>query len=229
MQDKINFGHTENTLRALEEYVEQQRNDSSHLNCQTDVDVPNEENKFELTNNSFKNAILGCYDIFRAKLDDYGPSWRIMRPVSVTDQIYIKASRIRNLETIKVSYVGDGILQEFQAIVNYCIVGLIQLKYGHSEVSKDITNEQACKWYEEFAQEAYDLMVKKNHDYNEAWKLMRVNSYTDFILMKLFRIMEIEDHDGKTKVSEPISSNYVDIMNYAVFGIIKLSQPTQTK
>lgn len=237
-QDKIDFSRTDKTsqtLSVLEDYVAQQQreHDSSHLNCPTnssseitedDVEIEDADYKFELTNKSFKKAILDCYMIFRAKLEDYGPSWRIMRPVSVTDQIYIKANRIRNLETIPTHYVGEGILPEFQAIVNYCIVGLIQLKYGHSEVSKDISNEQACEWYEKFAQEAYDLMIKKNHDYNEAWKLMRVNSYTDFILMKLFRVMEIEEHDGVTRVSEPISSNYMDIMNYAVFGIIKLTQ-----
>ena len=172
----------------------------------------------------FINAIESCRKIFYNKLDDYGPSWRIMRPASLTDQIYIKASRIRYLEENHISMVGDGILTEFRAIVNYGVIALIQLQYGYSD-KNNMTSETAKTLYNQFMENTFNLMVKKNHDYNEAWKLMRLNSYTDFILMKILRIMEIESHGGKTKVSEPIDSNYYDIINYALFGIIKLTEP----
>ena len=202
--------------------VDVKYNDGMQTN---DVTSSDKENKFDVTEKDFSDAFKQCFDIFSAKLGDYGPSWRIMRSCSVTDQIYIKANRIRNLEMNSFnSYVGDGVLGEFQAIVNYGIVGLIQLRYGYSETPKDMANEEAEELYKTFARQAYEIMCKKNRDYNEAWKLMRIYSYTDFILMKLFRVMEIESHNGKTKVSEPIDSNYIDIINYAIFGIIKLSK-----
>lgn len=145
-----------------------------------------------------------------------------MRPQSITDQIFIKAKRIRSLEVKGHSMVGEGILPEFMAIVNYGIIGLIQLELGWSD-TVDITAGRALSLYDRYAKVAMELMIAKNHDYDEAWRGMRVNSYTDFILTKVERIKEIEDNSGETIVSEGIDSNYLDIINYAVFGIIKLT------
>lgn len=174
------------------------------------------------TNIQFKEAMAGCRDLFSRKLADYGASWRILRPASLTDQIFIKAKRIRSLETKKQHMIEDGILPEFIAIVNYGIIGLIQLNKGYAD-STDINNDDALSLYDKWSEISYNLMVKKNHDYDEAWRGMRVNSYTDFILTKIERIKEIENNAGHTVVSEGIDSNYMDIINYAVFGIIKLT------
>lgn len=176
-----------------------------------------------LTDRQFRAALKSCRDIFAAKLSDYGASWRIMRPASITDQIFIKAKRIRSLETKGVAMIDDDALSEFKAIVNYGITGLIQLELGAAD-NTDIDNKHALELYDRYADEAFTLMSRKNHDYDEAWRGMRVNSYTDFILTKLQRIKEIEDHAGQTSVSEGIDSNYLDIINYATFGIIKLSE-----
>lgn len=161
--------------------------------------------------------------MFAKKLHDYGASWRILRPSSLTDQLFIKAKRIRSLEIKKVSMVGEGIKPEFVALINYGIVGLIQLEHGFAD-TVDITNQQAMTLYDKAANEALQLMLKKNHDYNEAWRGMRVSSYTDFILTKIERIKEIENLQGDTLVSEGIDANYMDIINYAVFGAIKLKE-----
>lgn len=171
----------------------------------------------------FDEAIQRCRKVFLDKLSDYGPSWRLMRPESITDQILIKANRIRSLEIKKESKVGEGILPEFIAIVNYGIIGLIQLKKGPSD-TKDMTIEECQRLYDSFMHTTRELMIAKNHDYDEIWRKMRVSSYTDFILTKLMRTKEIEDHDGHTSVSEGIDSNYMDIINYAIFGIIKLTE-----
>ncbi|MFG6423422.1 MAG: DUF1599 domain-containing protein [Paramuribaculum sp.] len=176
------------------------------------------------TDSQFGAARAACRSIFAAKLNDYGASWRIMRPASITDQIFIKAKRIRSLETKGVAMIDDDALSEFKAIVNYGITGLIQLQLGAAD-NTDLSPSQALDLYDAEATKAFDLMVRKNHDYDEAWRGMRVNSYTDFILTKLQRIKEIEDHAGHTSVSEGIDSNYLDIINYATFGIIKLSEP----
>lgn len=173
------------------------------------------------TNAQFEQAVEGCRAIFEAKLADYGPSWRIMRPEAITDQIFIKAKRIRSLQIKGCSAVGEGIYPEFVAIVNYGIIGIIQLRHGFAD-TKDITNAQALAWYDEIAKSALELMKAKNHDYDEAWRSMRVASYDDIILTKLQRVKEIEDHAGHTEVSEGIDSNYLDIINYAVFALIKL-------
>ncbi len=175
------------------------------------------------TNKQFDAALACCRDIFSRKLFDYGASWRILRPQAVTDQLFIKAKRIRTLETTGETAVGEGILPEFIAIVNYSIVGIIQLNYGYAD-TKDMTPEQALKLYDEVAAQARALMVAKNHDYDEAWRMMRILSYTDLILTKIERTKEIEDHHGVTTVSEGIDANYMDMLNYAVFGIIKLSE-----
>lgn len=164
-----------------------------------------------------------CRSLFAKKLHDYGASWRILRPSSLTDQLFIKAKRIRSLEIKQVSLVGEGIRPEFIALINYGIVGLIQIEKGFAD-QVDITPEDALAMYDEKAKEALDLMIKKNHDYDEAWRDMRVSSYTDFILTKIQRVKEIEDINGQTLVSEGIDSNYMDIINYSVFGAIKTKE-----
>ena len=174
------------------------------------------------TNAQFEQTISECRQLFEKKLHDYGASWRILRPTALTDQLFIKAKRIRSLEIKKESLVGEGIRPEFIALINYGIVGLIQLERGFSD-TVDITNDEAMTLYDQHAQEALELMKRKNHDYDEAWRSMRVSSYTDFILTKIERIKEIEDLHGGTLVSEGIDANYMDIINYAVFGAIKLS------
>ncbi len=175
------------------------------------------------TNKQFDEALSKCRNIFEKKLKDYGASWRIMRPCSITDQIFIKAKRIRTLETKGNAMVDEGILPEFIAIVNYGIVGVIQLMKGYAD-SVDIDNSTAMSLYDEYIGQARNLMIAKNHDYDEAWRSMRVNSYTDMILSKIQRTKQIEDNDGLTQVSEGIDANYMDMVNYAVFGIIKLSE-----
>lgn len=164
-----------------------------------------------------------CRGLFAKKLHDYGPSWRILRPSSLTDQLFIKAKRIRSLELKKESLVGEGIRPEFVGLINYGIVGLIQLDRGFVD-TPDISADEALALYDRFAGKALALMLKKNHDYDEAWRSMRVSSYTDFILTKIQRIKEIEDIHGATLVSEGIDANYMDIINYAVFGLIKLTE-----
>ena len=146
-----------------------------------------------------------------------------MRPSSVTDQIYIKANRIRSIETKGVALVNEGIRSEFIGIVNYALIGLIQLELGFSEVGECMTAEEALAAYDRHAEETLELMLRKNHDYDEAWRGMRVSSYTDLILMKIFRTKQIESLCGETLVSEGIDANYMDMMNYAVFGLIKLT------
>ncbi len=173
------------------------------------------------TDLEFQQAMALCRDIFRKKLYDYKPSWRMMRPESLTDQLFIKAKRIRTLEITKESKVGEGILPEFMAIINYGITSLIQLEKGFAD-KVDMTNDDAMKEYDRWAKECTELMLKKNHDYGGAWEDMRVSSYTDFILTKIERIKEIENHQGETIASEGIASNVMDIINYATFGVIKL-------
>ena len=175
----------------------------------------------DITKNQFDEVISICRKLFIEKLKDYSPSWRILRPESVTDQIYIKANRIRSFEIKKESKIDEGIFPEFIAIVNYGIIGLIQLELGYAE-TVDLTVEEAIKQYDKHMNVAKELMYAKNHDYDEAWRLMRVSSYTDLILMKIYRTKEIENNSGKTLVSEGIDANYQDMINYALFGLIKL-------
>lgn len=173
------------------------------------------------TKEQFEKVIAICREVFEKKLADYGPSWRIMRPMSVTDQLFIKANRIRSLEIKGTSKVGEGIRPEFIAIVNYGIVGLIQLAKGFSDTT-DMSNEEALQLYDQYMTQTKELMYAKNHDYDEAWRSMRISSYTDLILMKLYRTKQIENHGGQTLVSEGIDANYMDMVNYALFGLIKL-------
>ena len=175
------------------------------------------------TEQQFMKVMAECRALFEKKLHDYGASWRILRPSSLTDQLFIKAKRIRSLEIKKESKVGEGIRPEFIALINYGIVGLIQLSHGFAD-TVDMDNEEAMKLYDQYAHEALELMKRKNHDYDEAWRSMRVSSYTDLILTKIERIKEIENLQGETLVSEGIDANYMDIINYAVFGVIKLSE-----
>ena len=172
------------------------------------------------TAEEFDQIINNCRSIFTKKMQDYGASWRIMRPQSVTDQIFIKANRIRSIETKGISKVDEGIRSELIAIVNYGIIGLIQLELGVAETD-DLSTEKALELYNKYAHEAKALMMDKNHDYDEAWRLMRTESYTDLILMKIYRTKQIESNDGKTLISEGIDANYFDMINYAVFGLIK--------
>ena len=171
----------------------------------------------------FDKAIKTCRDLYINKLHDYGAAWRIMRPESITDQIFIKANRIRSIEIKKERLVDEGILPEFIGIVNYGIIGIIQLELGFAD-KEDLTIEQAINLYDKYITETRDLMIAKNHDYDEAWRSMRVNSYTDLILMKILRTKQIEDNKGETLVSEGIDANYKDMINYSIFGIIKLTE-----
>ncbi|MBQ4003249.1 MAG: DUF1599 domain-containing protein [Bacteroidaceae bacterium] len=175
------------------------------------------------TREQFEKIMAECRQLFAAKLHDYGAAWRIMRPSSVTDQIYIKANRIRSIETKGVALVQEGVRPEFIGIVNYAIIGLIQLELGPSETAGCMSADEALAAYDRKATAALELMLRKNHDYDEAWRGMRVSSYTDLILMKIFRTKQIELLEGDTLVSEGVDANYMDMMNYAVFGLIKLT------
>jgi len=164
-----------------------------------------------------------CTDVFTKKMKDYGASWRILRTQSVTDQIFIKANRIRSIETKGVSKVDEGIRSELIAIVNYGIIGLIQLELGYSETD-DLEYERGVGLYIKYMQEAKKLMMDKNHDYDEAWRSMRMESYTDLILMKIYRTKQIENNLGVTLASEGVDANYFDMINYAIFGLIKIEE-----
>ena len=176
------------------------------------------------TEEQFRAVLAECREIFAKKLHDYGAAWRILRIPSLTDQLYIKANRIRSLELKGEAKVDEGIRPEFIGIVNYAVIGLIQLEHGFAEKPDDMTVEQAMAEYDRLSEKTLQLMLRKNHDYDEAWRGMRVSSYTDLILQKIFRTKQIEELDGATWVSEGIDANYMDIINYAVFGVIKLSE-----
>ena len=172
------------------------------------------------TEEEFDKAAQECRAVFTKKLNDYGCAWRIMRPQSVTDQIFIKANRIRSLEIKGTHKVEEGIRPELIGIINYAIIGLIQLQLGYAE-SDDLSYETAVALYDDFMHKAKSLMMDKNHDYDEAWRSMRVESYTDLILMKIYRTKQIENNDGKTLISEGIDANYYDMINYSIFGLIQ--------
>ena len=178
------------------------------------------------TNEQFEHVISLCRDLFEKKLNDYGASWRIMRPQSITDQIFIKANRIRSLETKGINLIDEGIKSEFTGIVNYGVIGLIQLELGYSD-TVDVSVKQALELYDKHITATKELMYAKNHDYDEAWRSMRISSYTDFILTKIYRTKQIESNEGKTLVSEGIDANYMDMINYALFGLIKLEYEHQ--
>ncbi|NGM62291.1 DUF1599 domain-containing protein [Sphingobacterium sp. SGG-5] len=178
------------------------------------------------TTTAYNTVIQHCKDLFLKKTKDYGTAWRIMRLSSITDQLYIKAQRIRTLEIKKVSKVGEGIIDEYIGIVNYCVIALMQLELGEEgEENLDIAFVE--QQYTEKVNETRDLMFAKNHDYGEAWRDMRTSSMTDLILMKLHRVKQIEDNDGQTLVSEGLKANYQDMLNYAVFALIKMGLAKQ--
>lgn len=172
---------------------------------------------------SYDDALGKCRTLFLKKAKDYGSSWRILRTSSVTDQLYIKASRIRSLEENSVRKVDEGVEPEYIGLVNYSIMALIQLEKGPSE-HPDLDGKTLEKLYDKHSRSTRDLMIAKNHDYGEAWRQMRLSSITDLILVKLLRIRQIEDNDGKTIVSEGLDANYQDIINYALFALIKLNE-----
>ncbi len=175
------------------------------------------------TSQQYDKAIGSCRDIFQKKMSDYGSAWRILRTTSLTDQIFIKANRIKTLEDTGVSKVGEGIEPEYIGIINYCIMALIQLELGES-TDVEMELDKAMTKYNHWATEAKSLMENKNHDYGEAWRDMRISSLTDLILMKILRIKQIEDNKGKTLISEGIDANYLDMLNYSVFALIKLDE-----
>ena len=173
------------------------------------------------TSQEFEVIIKKCKDLFQAKMKDYGSAWRILRTSSLTDQIYIKASRIRSIEEKGKQKIDEGVVSEFIGMVNYSVIALIQLELGYDS-DLDLSVERAVSLYEKHINIARSLMENKNHDYDEAWRNMRVSSLTDIILMKLFRLKQIEDNKGKTSVSEGVDANYMDIINYSIFALIKL-------
>lgn len=175
------------------------------------------------TSTQYDQAAAQCRAIFTKKLRDYGSSWRIMRTPSVTDQIFIKANRIRTIEIKGVTKVNEGIRPELIGIVNYGVIGLIQLEKGISD-DDDLNDEEVIGLYNSYIQKAKELMMDKNHDYDEAWRSMRMESYTDLILMKIKRTKQIEDNEGVTIASEGIDANYYDMINYAMFGLIKMEE-----
>jgi len=177
----------------------------------------------EQTIAEFDSIIKKCEDIFAKKMKDYGSAWRILRISSLTDQIFIKAQRIRSIEDKGLQKVEEGVVPEFIGIVNYSIIGLIQLELGVAEQAEEIQYDQVMNLFDKYALEAKQLMLDKNHDYGEAWRDMRGSSLTDLILQKLLRVKQIEDNDRSTLISEGIDANYLDMLNYAVFALIKLN------
>lgn len=175
------------------------------------------------TTTQFDMVIRECKDIFLAKMKDYGTAWRVLRTESITDQIYIKANRIRSIQTKGTQLISENEKSEFIGIVNYSVIALIQLELGHSE-ELNMDKDEVEKLYDKYVATAKGLMFNKNHDYDEAWRNMRINSLTDIILMKLLRVKQIEDNKGLTNISEGVDANYLDMINYAVFALIKISE-----
>ena len=173
------------------------------------------------TETEYQAVINVCKELFIKKTKDYGTAWRILRPASITDQIFIKAQRIRTLEETGINKVGDGITGEYIGIVNYCVIAMMQLE-SKQETPLEMSVEDVSFFYDQKIRETYELMLAKNHDYGEAWRDMRISSLTDLILMKLLRVKQIEDNSGKTLASEGVAANYQDMLNYAVFALIKL-------
>lgn len=175
------------------------------------------------TNNQYLQAVQTSKDIFIKKTKDYGTAWRVLRTISVVDQIFIKALRIRTIQELKTQKVGEDIKSEFMGILNYAIIGLIQLELGNSTV-EELPVDTTEQLYQKQVQFAMDTMQSKNHDYGEAWRDMSQESFADLILVKLLRIKQILQNDGKTLISEGIDANYVDIINYAAFALILIQE-----
>lgn len=177
----------------------------------------------EKTSLEYKQVVASCKELFAGKTKDYGTAWRVLRLPSITDQIFIKAQRIRSIQEKGVQKVNDSVRDEFVGIINYCIIALIQMQLNGSD-ELDMPYEKVEPFYDQAVNETFSLLQNKNHDYGEAWRDMRVSSITDIILMKLLRVKQIEDNAGKTSVSEGIKANYQDMINYAVFALIKLNE-----
>jgi len=175
------------------------------------------------TNIQFDEVIKSCKDIFIKKTKDYGTSWRVLRAISVVDQIFIKALRIRTIQEKKEQKVGDDIASEFKGIINYAVIGLIQLKLEKPAV-EDVSADEVSIWYDEQITVSKKIMLDKNHDYGEAWRDMSQQSFADLILVKLLRIKQILANEGKTLISEGIDANYIDILNYAAFALILIAE-----
>ncbi len=175
------------------------------------------------TSAAFDAVIQNCKELFLKKTKDYGTAWRILRLSSITDQVFIKAQRIRTLEQKKVSKVGEDIESEYIGIVNYCVIAMLQEELG-DDTATELSVEEVDLLFDRKVQETKELMFAKNHDYGEAWRDMRISSLTDLILMKLLRVKQIEDNDGQTLASEGIKANYQDMLNYSVFALIKISE-----
>ncbi|MEO6949796.1 MAG: DUF1599 domain-containing protein [Ginsengibacter sp.] len=173
----------------------------------------------ETTDQQFDEVINGCRQIFLKKTKDYGTSWRVYRTISIADQIYIKAKRIRNIQETGIQKINDDVTGEFKGILNYAIIGLIQLEINNDE-PEELTPQEADKYYQEIVLKAKNLMQNKNHDYGEAWRDMSQESFVDLILAKILRIKEMIRNEGKTLISEGIDANFYDILNYAVFALI---------
>lgn len=220
-------------------YLENSTNPDSNLfrsgiisrNCnianQFWVSLPNTNysllSPMEKTRQQFKEIIDKCQSLFEKKTKDYGTAWRILRLPSITDQIYIKAQRIRSIQEKGKQKIADGIEGEFIGIINYCIMALIQIEYAQDE-RMELPTEETVQAYHKHIEETVNLMLNKNHDYGEAWRNMRVPSMTDIILMKLLRVKQIEDNQGETLVSEGVEANYQDMINYAIFCLILMSE-----
>lgn len=175
------------------------------------------------TSTQYDTAITSCKDIFIKKMKDYGTAWRVLRTSSITDQIFIKAQRIRNIEDKGTQKINDDIKSEYIGIINYSIIGLIQLALKN-DTRMELPAEEVSQLFDKHANEAKSLMENKNHDYGEAWRDMRVSSLTDLILMKILRIKQIEDNKGETIISEGVDANFHDMINYSVFALIKLNE-----
>ena len=173
------------------------------------------------TSQEFDSVIAVCKSLFLKKTKDYGTAWRILRLSSITDQLFIKAQRIRTLEEKKVSKVGEGIIPEYIGIINYCVIAMMQSEMTESDPS-ELELKIVENLFDQKVKETKDLMLAKNHDYGEAWRDMRVSSLTDLILMKVFRVKQIEDNLGETVASEGVVANYQDMLNYAVFALIRM-------
>src|SRR5579871_920942 len=197
---------------------------SLHLAAKFINKIENREIKAMIgTDKQYDEAVQSCKDIFIKKTKDYGTSWRVLRPISIADQIFIKAQRIKNIQQIKTQRVGDDIASEFKGMANYGIIGLIQLDFKNESV-EDLPLNEAEKWYDKKIGIAKDVMLDKNHDYGEAWREMSQESFVDLILMKLLRVRQILANDGKTLISEGIDSNLVDIINYSLFALILIKE-----
>ncbi len=175
------------------------------------------------TEQQYERAIQSCKEIFLNKTRDYGTSWRVLRPISVVDQIFIKAQRIRTIQEKGEQRVGDDIASEFKGIVNYGIIGLIQLDLSSDKI-EDLTVDEVDRLFEAKARDARNIMLDKNHDYGEAWREMSQESFVDLILMKLLRVKQILLNDGKTLISEGIDANFIDIINYSLFALILIEE-----